>query len=174
MEAYIGLITLFAGNFAPRGWASCEGQLLAISQNTALFSILGTTYGGNGVNTFALPDLRGRAAIGQGQGPGLPPYVEGQLGGSPTVTLTTGQLPAHTHTLQLNNSISGMATTAQSNYPNAKTESGESIVSSGPSLVNANPAAVLPAGGGQPVSTMPPYLTMFYIICIEGIFPSRN
>src|SRR4051812_28387187 len=99
MEADLAMVFMFAGNFAPRGFASCEGQILAISQNTALFSLLGTTYGGNGQTTFALPDLRGRSAIGQGQGPGLSPYVEGQTGGSETVTLTVNQLPPHTHNL---------------------------------------------------------------------------
>src|SRR3954468_10958305 len=95
------MITIFGGNFAPRGWAMCNGQLLAISQNTALFSLLGTTYGGNGQTTFALPDLRGKFVIGMGQGPGLPNYVEGGEGGNQTQTLLVSQIPAHTHTAQM-------------------------------------------------------------------------
>ncbi|PUA26617.1 MAG: phage tail protein [Cellvibrio sp. 79] len=96
-EPFIGEIIMFAGNFAPRGWALCQGQLLSIAQNTALFSILGTTYGGNGQTTFGLPDLRGRVPTGQGQGPGFPPVVLGEAAGTPTVTLTTNQLPTHNH-----------------------------------------------------------------------------
>src|ERR687884_310806 len=96
-EPFIGLVTIFAGNFAPRGWALCQGQLLPIAQNTALFSILGTTYGGNGQTTFALPDLRGRAPIGTGQGPGLPSYTLGEAAGSPSITLLSTQMPMHNH-----------------------------------------------------------------------------
>ena len=96
-EAFLGEIRMFGGNFAPVGWAFCQGQLLPISQNTALFSLLGTTYGGDGVQTFALPDLQGRVPLGMGQGPGLSPYVEGQTGGAESFTLTTQQMPAHSH-----------------------------------------------------------------------------
>src|SRR5689334_10336146 len=103
-EPFIGSIVLFAGNFEPRGWAFCQGQLLSIAQNTALFSILGTTYGGNGQTTFALPDLRGRAPVGQGQGPGLPLVQLGQQGGANTVTLTVPNLPAHNHLINCDNS----------------------------------------------------------------------
>src|SRR5512139_1201847 len=100
MEAFIGSIVLFAGNFAPRGWALCQGQILSIAQNTALFSILGTTYGGNGQTTFALPDLRGRVAVGTGQGPGLPAINLGEVAGELTHTLIVTEMPAHTHTTQ--------------------------------------------------------------------------
>lgn len=102
MEGYIAQIILFAGTFAPRGWAFCQGQILSISQNTALFSLLGTTYGGNGQTTFALPDLRGRAPIGTGQGPGLSSISLGQMAGTENVTLLITQLPAHTHTVTVN------------------------------------------------------------------------
>ncbi|MEP6613938.1 MAG: tail fiber protein [Mucilaginibacter sp.] len=180
MEADIAMVFMFAGNFAPRGFASCEGQLLSISQNTALFSLLGTTYGGNGQTTFALPDLRGRGAIGQGQGPGLSPYVEGQQGGSEVVTLTVNQLPAHNHTIKAN---AGQGTTGApaSAYFAAGPGTG-----SGPNAVQLKtytsnqPSVVLGAqsitntGGGQPVSVRDPYLAMFFIIAVEGIFPSRN
>jgi len=174
MEGYIGEIRLFAGNFAPRSWAFCSGQLLAISTNTALFSILGTTYGGNGVNTFALPDLRSRVAIHQGQGPGLSNYVLGQQAGSETVTLTTAQIPAHNHTFTANGNTSNMSATTTGNYLNGKTESGETVVSTGSSLTTLNPASVGAAGGNQPHPNIPPYLCLNYIICVEGIFPSRN
>ena len=173
-EAYIAEIRLFAGNFAPRGWMSCEGQLLSIAQNTALFSLLGTTYGGNGVNTFALPDFRGRSAVGQGQGPGLSPYVEGQTGGAETVTLSTNQLPAHNHALTANSNTTNMSANTAGNYLNGKTESGESTISSGSALVTLNPASVGATGGNQPHENRPPYLSMFFIICVESIFPSRN
>src|SRR6476469_8745709 len=96
-EPFLGSIIIFGGNFAPKGWAMCNGQILAINQNTALFSLLGTTYGGNGTTTFALPDLRGRVPVGMGQGPGLSPMTEGQVGGTETVTLTVNQLPNHNH-----------------------------------------------------------------------------
>jgi microcystin-dependent protein len=181
MQADLAMVFIFAGNFAPRGFASCEGQIMSISQNTALFSLLGTTYGGNGQTTFALPDLRGRGAIGQGQGPGLPPYVEGQVGGSETVTLTINQLPSHTHNLT---AYAGQGTTGA--------PSGATYLAAGPgtgSGPNATqlktyatnaPNVVMGAGsttntgGNQPVSIRDPYLSMFYIITLEGIYPSRN
>ena len=180
MEADLAMVFMFAGNFAPRGFVSCEGQLIAISQNTALFSLLGTTYGGNGVNTFALPDLRGRTVIGQGQGPGLSPYIEGQQGGAETVTLTSNQLPAHNHTIKAN---SGGGTTGA---PTGAYLAAGSLTGAGPNAVQLKtytsnqPNVILGAqsvtntGGGQPVSTVSPYLAMFMIIAVEGIFPSRN
>lgn len=175
MEGTIGEIRLFAGNFAPRNWALCQGQILSISQNTALFSILGTTYGGNGQTTFALPDLRGRVAVSQGQGPGLSPVDLGQVSGAENVTLTTSQLPAHNHSMQVNNNTTGMATTAQGNFLNSKTESGESVAASGPSsAATLNPTTIGITGGSQPFSIMQPYLGLNYIICLFGIFPSRN
>lgn len=174
MEGAIAEIRFFAGNFAPRGWATCQGQVLSISQNTALFSVLETTYGGDGQTTFSLPDFRSRMPVGQGHGPGLTQIDEGQMAGIPQVSLQTDQLPSHTHPLKINNSNSGMAATAAGSYLNATAESGESIVSSGPALVQANPGAVGFAGGSQPVSIMPPYLGIIVIICLEGVFPSRN
>ncbi|MCO5945388.1 phage tail protein [Mucilaginibacter flavidus] len=181
MQADLAMVFMFAGNFAPRGFASCEGQIMSIAQNTALFSLLGTTYGGNGQSTFALPDLRGRTVVGQGQGPGLSPFVEGQLGGSEVVTLTTNQLPSHTHNLT---AYAGQGTTG--------VPSGATYLAAGPgtgSGPNATqlktyatnaPNVVMGAGsatstgGGQPISIRDPYLSMFYIITLEGIFPSRN
>ncbi len=174
MEGTIGEIRMFAGNFAPRNWALCQGQILSIAQNTALFSILGTTYGGNGQTTFALPDFRGRTAVGPGQGPGLPNVTLGEVAGETTHTLTSTEMPQHTHLMQVNNSTSNMATTGSGNYLNSKTESGESTSSSGGALVNLNANAVGIAGSSLPHNNMPPYLGMNYIICLFGIFPSRN
>jgi microcystin-dependent protein len=172
-EAYIGSIVLFAGNFAPRGWAFCQGQLLSIAQNTALFSILGTTYGGNGQTTFGLPDLRGRAPIGAGQGPGLTNVQLGESAGSETVTLTISQMPAHNHTMACDSTSAGSADPTN-NYPgNPGALSGAQLYGTTPSATMA-PAAIMPAGGSQPVSIQPPSLGMNYIICLEGLFPSRN
>jgi microcystin-dependent protein len=176
MEGYIGEIRLFAGDFAPKSWAFCQGQILAIAQNTALFSIIGTYYGGNGVTTMALPDLRGRVPIGPGQGPGLPNVDMGEVSGSHDVTLITDNLPQHSHSVTVNDNTTGMATTGSGNYLNSKTESGESVTASGPPSSPAvlNPATIGNTGGNQPFSIMQPYLGLNYIICLYGIFPSRN
>ena len=175
MEGTIGEIRMFAGNFNPRNWAFCQGQLLPIQQNTALFSILGTTYGGNGQTTFALPDFRGRVAVGTGSGPGLSPVQLGEVSGTPSVTLTTANLPAHNHSMQVNNNITGMAATAAGNFLNGKTESGESVAETGLSSAATLASSTIGAtGGSQPFNNMQPYLGMNYIICLYGVFPSRN
>jgi microcystin-dependent protein len=175
MEGVIAEIRLFAGNFAPRSWAFCQGQILSIAQNTALFSLLGTTYGGNGQTTFALPDLRGRVAVGTGQGPGLSAVDLGEQAGAPTVTLIATEMPAHNHIMQVHNDTTGMAATGAGNFVNSKTESGEAIASSSNSpLATANPATIGITGGSQPHNNMQPYLGLNYIICLEGIYPSRN
>ena len=165
-QPFIGQIVLFAGNFAPRGWALCNGQLLPISQNTALFSILGTTYGGNGQTTFALPDLRGRVAVSSGQGPGLTPRSLGEMAGSETVTLTASQMPAHTHAVNATNN--GQTTNRPQSAVPAK--GGTYSTASPDTTMNA----VGNAGGSQPHDNLPPYTTLNYIIALEGIFPSRN
>ncbi|MGH9628803.1 MAG: phage tail protein [Bryobacteraceae bacterium] len=172
-EAFIGSIVLFAGNFAPRGWAFCQGQLLPIAQNAALFSILGTTYGGNGQTTFALPDLRGRAPIGAGQGPGLTPVTLGEAAGSETVALTAGQMPAHTHAVACDSASAGNADPANSYPGNPGTLSGAQLYGTAANATMA-PNMITPAGGSQPFSIRQPYLGLNYIICLEGIFPSRN
>ena len=175
MDGMIGEIRMFAGNFNPRNWALCQGQLLPIQQNSALFSILGTTYGGNGISTFALPDFRGRVAVGQGTGPGLATVQLGEVAGTPSVTLTTANLPAHNHSMQVNNNITGMAATAAGNFLNSKTESGESVAESGLSAAaTLAPATIGNTGGSQPFNNMQPYLGMNHIICLFGVFPSRN
>ena len=175
MEGTIGEIRLFAGNFNPRDWALCQGQLLPIAQNTALFSILGTTYGGNGQTTFGLPDFRGRVAVGAGFGPGLPQVLLGEVAGTASVILTTANLPAHNHAMQVNNNTTGMAATAAGNFLNSKTESGESVAESGPSSAAVlAPATIGNTGGNQPFNNMQPYLGMNHVICLFGLFPSRN
>jgi microcystin-dependent protein len=172
-EAYIGSIVLFAGNFAPRGWAFCQGQLLPIAQNSALFSILGTTYGGNGQTTFALPDLRGRAPIGTGQGPGLTNVALGQQAGSESVTLTVSQMPAHNHLVACDAAAADNAVPTN-NYPgNPGSLSGATLYGPTPTAT-MGPAMISAAGGSQPFSVQQPYLGLNYIICLEGIFPSRN
>lgn len=170
---FLGEIRMFAGNFAPRGWAFCNGQLLAISQNTALFSILGTTYGGNGQTTFALPDLRSRVPIHAGQGPGLSPYVLGEQIGAEAVTLQASQMPAHTHSL--NGVASGGNQAAPGGNLPAVESTGTSLnYSSAAANAVMNPAAIGPAGLGQPVPVTQPVLAVSFIIALQGIFPSRN
>lgn len=167
---------MFGGNFAPRGWAFCDGQLLAISSNTALFSILGTTYGGDGRTTFGLPELRGRVAIHQGNGPGLVNVSLGQKAGTNTHTLTTGQLPNHEHTGNLQ--ASGDA--ANTNNPSGNTLALAEAYSDqdlAPSPLQTKSGTVIienSGGGGQPHNNMPPYLGVNFIIALVGIFPSRN
>ena len=176
MEGTIGEIRMFAGTFAPRNWAFCAGQLMSISQNTALFSILGTTYGGNGQTTFALPDFRSRTAVGTGQGPGLTNITLGEVSGSETVTLLTTQMPAHTHSL---NGVNASATTGNPTGTTLATtkDATDNTINS---YAVATPAAALHAqsigiaGNSQPVAIRNPYLGMNYIICLFGIFPSRN
>lgn len=173
MEEYIGAIQIFAGDFAPRGWALCAGQILQISQNTALFSILGTTYGGNGTTTFALPDLRGRMPIGVGASPGLTPRNLGEKDGSETVTLTTAQIPSHTHTY---NALSGNREkpSPTGNFLGVAPGPFYAEMNTGDTLLPMNPAAISPAGGSQPHNNMPPYLGLNFIICLQGIYPPRS
>ena len=165
---FLGQISLFGFNFAPRGWAFCQGQILSIAQNTALFSLLGTTYGGNGQTTFALPDLRGRVPVGQGQGPGLPNVSLGEVSGEPTHTLISTEIPAHSHTLY------AFSTTGTETVPaNGVPANTQGSVNATADTAFAT-AAVAPAGGSQPHNNMQPYLGLNFSIAIEGIFPSRN
>lgn len=188
MEGYIGQIILFAGNFAPRTWAFCEGQLLAISSNTALFSILGTTYGGDGRTTFALPDLRGRAGIHQGSGPGLSNYRLGQKGGVEDVTLNITQIPSHQHGLTGTATVGGSVDVgvntgnANSANPTAGAFAAGAFYSSSAAdgayaHVSHNLALAgntANAGGTQQHENMQPWLSTYYVICLQGIFPSRS
>lgn len=181
-EAYISQIEIFGFNFAPKGWAFCAGQTLSIQQNQALFALLGTTYGGNGVQTFALPDLRGRLPLGYGQGPGLSNYDLGQAGGTEAVTLLQNQVPPHTHLLNAD----AATTSGLTNTPSSSRTLGQSSGSapSGNFAVNIygtasvaprlNAAAVSIAGQSQPHSNLMPTLGLNLCICLVGIFPSRN
>lgn len=180
MEGYLAVVTCFAANFAPRNWMLCEGQVLAISTNQALFSLLGTTYGGNGVTTFALPDLRGRAPIGTGQGPGLANYTLGQAGGAPTVTLQQNNMPAHNHdgTVQVSlgcDSNPGNEPAPDGFYPAGFAQAYGATATPGVTMTAPTyTIAMGTAGGSLPFSVMQPYQCVYYVICVAGIFPSRN
>ncbi len=186
MNSYIGAIIPFAGNFAPYGWAFCNGQIIAISGNSALYALIGTTYGGDGVNTFGLPNLQGRIPIGQGTGPGLSTYVMGQSGGTETVTLTSNQMPVHTHALT---SVSlkavtgaGNTTVPTGNYLAASRSASTAgyAASAGTGTSNSlnsgtvTAGSLASAGGSLPFSILQPTLAINYIISLYGIFPSRN
>lgn len=179
MEEYIGMIKLFAGNFSPRGWAFCEGQILSIASNTALFSLLGTTYGGNGQTTFALPDLRGRMAIGMGQGPGLSAYSQGEKVGTESITMTLLNMPAHTHVVTGNAAIPVNDSNADTEGPvGAYLGTPSTAIYSSSTNAFAAPAAIqataMPTGSNQPFSIVQPVLGLCYIICLQGLYPSRN
>ena len=170
-DPFIGEVRMFAGNFAPLGWAFCSGQLLAISQNDALFALLGTTYGGDGVTTFALPDLRGRVPIHQGTGPGLSNHVIGELGGAETVTLASNQLPTHSHSQPASTDA---ATPAAGPTGAPASSATTSFYGTATPAINMSPSAVGAAGSGQSHSNMAPFTALSYIIALFGIFPSRN
>lgn len=179
-EPFLGQISIFAGTFAPRGWALCDGQLLSISQNAALFSILGTSFGGNGQSNFALPDLRGRVPVHPGTGPGLSPYVLGQNGGAENVTLLSTQMPPHNHLVGVSNAA-GTATdptnglVAQINTGTARAPITTAMgFAPPPQTGTMNPTAVSAAGGGQPHENIQPFLCVNFIIALQRIFPSRN
>lgn len=179
MEGMLAEVRMFGGNFAPRSWALCQGQLLSINSNQALFSIIGTIYGGDGRTTFALPDLRGRMPIGPGNGPGLSSYREGQKGGVEYVILNTTQIPSHTHTGS--GKVKVTLTPGNSNNPNAK-----NFATTGTDLIfnaaatNLSMAAnnvkvtVGNSGGNLDHTNMAPYIVLNYIICLQGVFPSRS
>ena len=171
----LGGMCVFAGNFAPRGWALANGQTLSISSNTALFSILGTTYGGDGKTTFALPDTRGRAVIGAGHGPGLSNYQIGEMGGIESVTLTSAQLPVITPTATVH-AQSGAGGSADPGNNVWAVLSRQNIYSNAAPDVSMNPAAVTisPIGGGQSHENRAPFIAMNWIIATEGIYPSRD
>jgi microcystin-dependent protein len=167
-DPFLGEIILFGGNFAPSGWAFCNGQLLSISQNTALFSLLGTTYGGDGMSTFALPNLQGRAPIHAGQGPGLSPYLQGQSGGTESVTLDQRTMPAHSHAAR------GVNAAATATSPTNNAVGVKSALYVAPDSATAACKSLASAGGGQPHNNLQPYLALNYIIALQGIFPSRS
>jgi microcystin-dependent protein len=169
-EPFLGMIMLVPYNFAPRGWAFCQGQLMSISQNTALFSLLGTTYGGNGQTTFGLPDLRGRVPLSQGQGPGLSNYSLGELAGVENVTLIVTQMPQHNHLMSVNNQ--GAATGRPSTqFPGVAAANAYAPATDGTTFA---PQAISLTGNSQPHENRQPYLALNYCIALQGIFPSRN
>jgi microcystin-dependent protein len=172
MDPFVGEIRMFAGNFAPTGWALCNGQLLPISQNTALFSLLGTYYGGDGRTTFGLPNLQGSFPIAQGQGPGLSPYQPGESVGSAGVSLLISEVPQHTH--QLMAALSPTSGTADATVALSPVAGGAPIYHA-----NTHPRALAPqslaaAGGGQSHENRQPYLALTFIIALQGIYPPRN
>lgn len=177
---YLGEIRMFAFNFAPQGWALCNGQTLSINQNQAVFALLGTLYGGNGTTTFQLPNLQSRVAIHQGQGAGLSPYVVGQQGGVENVTLTSGQMPAHNHLINCDDvpeDVNGSNPSGKflgATYDN--TGGPVDIYSKNltPAPATMNPSMVAIAGGSQPHQNVQPYLAVTFCIALQGIFPSRN
>lgn len=183
VEPYLGNVSVFAGNFAPRAWMFCQGQLLAIAAYDALFALLGTTYGGDGQTTFALPDLRSRTAVHAGQGQGLSNYTLGEMAGTESVTLLSINLPTHNHSV-ISFTLQQLASTAtasgvnspQNAYPASGTGStvyanaGDGSTMAAYSSLGSTPIA----GSNQPISIIQPYLAMNYIIAVEGIFPSRN
>jgi microcystin-dependent protein len=174
-DPFVAEIRIFPFNFPPRGWAWCDGQLLPLSQNTALFSLLGTTYGGNGLSNFALPDLQGRAPMHPGQGPGLSLHDLGETGGSETVTLLESEIPAHSHSVMANPSPGTLQAPA-SDRGFSRSQGGNAYVpgSPAPALVSMAPETHAPAGGDQPHNNLQPYLTFYFCIALQGVFPPRG
>jgi len=168
-DPFLGEIKMFGGNFTPLGYAFCQGQLLPISSYDALFALIGTTYGGDGQTTFALPDLRGRVPVHQGQGPGLGNYTIGQMAGTETVQLLTGQLPAHTHSAAANSNPGTSADPTGSYWAASADLRPYSDQAPNGTMQNSGSA-----GSSQPHDNMPPFLTINFIIALEGLFPSRN
>lgn len=173
-DPFVAEIRIFPFNFAPKGWAWCDGQLLPLSQNTALFSLLGTTYGGDGKSTFALPDLRGRAPMHPGQGPGLSLHDLGELAGTETVTLLESEIPTHQH------AVRAVADPGELQIPGpqralARSQNAQAYQSTAAqNLVGMAPEALAPAGGDAPHNNMQPYLTFHFCIALQGVFPPRT
>ncbi len=173
-DPFVAEVRCFGFNFAPTGWAKCDGQLLAISQNTALFSLLGTLYGGDGKVTFALPNLQGSVVVGPGQGPGLTDRFIGEQGGAEQLTLLQSEIPVHNHAIVASNDAA-IGNTAAESYPARPFGRGNSLFSASPTPVAPlAPEALAPAGGDQPHSNLMPYLTLNFCIALQGIFPPRS
>jgi microcystin-dependent protein len=172
-DPFVAEIRIFPFNFAPTGWAFCDGQLLPLSQNTALFSLLGTTYGGNGKSNFALPDLQGNAPMHPGQGPGLSLHDLGESSGSDTVTLLESEIPAHSHTAR---AVGGDPGELQAPSPaRSLARSGQGFAyTAGPANVTMAGQILPPAGGGLPHNNLQPYLTLSFCIALQGVFPPRG
>jgi len=172
-DPFVAEIRIFPFNFAPKGWAFCDGQILPLSQNTALFSLLGTTYGGDGKSNFALPNLQGSAPMHPGQGPGLSLHDLGETGGSETVSLLESEIPAHTHTLGAQNLPLGGVAVPAGNVLN-RPASGNLYTTGSPPIVAMAPEGIAPAGGDQPHNNMQPYLTLNFCIALQGVYPPRT
>jgi microcystin-dependent protein len=173
-DPYIGQIMCGAFNFAPRGWAELNGQLLSIAQNTALFALLGTQYGGNGQTTFALPDMRGRVLVHAGQGPGLTPRDQGENGGVEQLTLSSAQLPAHNHTVIPLGSSAEATLLSPEQAVSATTKKKTPIYAPGPGTVAMSSTLTTTTGGSAPVPVMQPYVTVRCFIAVQGVFPPRD
>lgn len=173
-EAYISEIRIFPFNFAPTGWAMCNGQLMAISQNEALFALIGTFYGGDGISTFALPNLQGRAMVSQGQAPGLSNYSVGELAGQATHVLTLNELPSHTHPVNCVSGAGNMPAPQGNVWAGDGTHQTMAYATPPPALSAMADVAIGSTGGGQAHENTPPYLVFSVCICLFGVFPSRN
>ena len=171
MDPFVAEIRIYPFNFAPKGWAWCDGQLLPLSQNTALFSLLGTFYGGDGKSTFALPDLQGRLPMHPGQGPGLSQHFLGEEGGSETVTLLESEIPAHSHALVASLSDGLFTQPAGQLFAQGV---GVNVWATGSPNTTLSPSALAPAGGDQPHNNLMPYLTLYFAIALQGVFPPHG
>jgi microcystin-dependent protein len=172
-DPFVAEVRIFPFNFAPKGWAWCDGQLLPLSQNTALFSLLGTTYGGNGKSNFALPDLQGNAPMHPGQGPGLSLYDLGQTGGAETVTLLETEIPSHSHAFRSSNDPGGTNTPTNATLGRPFGRGNNLYNPATTPLVQMNAEMVASSGGDQPHNNMQPYLTFYFCIALQGVFPAR-
>ena len=173
-QPFVGEIRMFGFNFAPTGWAMCNGQLLPIAQNTALFSLLGTNYGGNGQSTFGLPNLPGRAPIHSGQGPGLTDRIIGETGGTPTVTLISGEMPVHNHSQGAYNATGNQSSPANHAGAMAKALRQSVNLYSSSNTATMNLAALPPVGSSLPHNNLPPFRALNFCIAMQGVYPSRN
>lgn len=171
-DPFVAEIRIFSGNFPPKGWAFCNGQLLPISQNTALFSLLGTTYGGDGKTNFALPNLQGNMPMGQGNGPGLTPRSLGEVGGESTHTLTSAEMPSHSHAVQT--SVAADSVQPSPTAMLARSSDNASLYHGPTNMVAMSPSAVQTNGSGWAHNNMPPVLALSFIIALQGIFPARS
>jgi microcystin-dependent protein len=172
---FVAEIRIFPFNFAPVGWALCNGQTMPINQNTALFSLLGTTFGGDGKTTFALPNLQGSAPLMPGQAPGLSPYSLGQTGGETNVTLTQNQMPSHRHTVKANSGPGTQSSPANADWASASVaRQSTKLYAVGESNTTMSAQALSSTGGSQPHNNMPPYLVLNFCIALQGVFPPRG
>jgi len=173
-DPYLGEVRLFAGNFAPVGWNKCDGTLLPIAQNDALFNLIGTTYGGDGVNTFAVPDLSGRIPVGQGTGRGLTPRTIGQQYGTESVTLTLQQVPTHNHIFSVTTGAATSASAANNLFAGVGDDKLYITAPASPAFKALASSCVSAVGGGQPHNNIMQSVGMIYIICLEGIYPPQG